>query len=121
LANNAAFQLGLVQTGTTLGPSATQNYNTLPAAAAPVAGTADAFANVPVNTAIDPPWSTASDGITFSTYLTNTGIGVSSAPSPNPFGSTLPGLALDSLAYAAQAQSSPFAQLGIGVNVSAFG
>jgi hypothetical protein len=121
LANEAAFQLSLVQTGATTAPVVTPNYNTLPAAQTPAAGTTDAFAYVATNTAIDPPWSTSSDGTTFSTYLDNTGIGVSSAPTPNPFGETLPGLELGALGSAASALYNPFAQLGIGVNVSAFG
>jgi hypothetical protein len=120
LANNAAFQLGLVQAGATTAP-VTSDYNTLPASAAPVVSTADAFANVPVNTAIDPPWSTASDGITFSSYLNNTGIGISSAPAPNPFGTTLSGLSLDSVDYATPAYADPFAQIGLGVNLSVLG
>jgi hypothetical protein len=121
LANNAAFQLSLVETGATTAPVATPDYNTLPTAQTPVAGTADAFAFVPTDTAIDPPWSTSADGTTFATYLDTTGIGVLSSPAPTPFGSTLPGLALGALASAAQAQANPFAQLGVGINVSALG
>lgn len=121
LANNAAFQLSLDQTGATSGSSTTQNYNVLPTAMVPVAVATNAFANVPTNTAIDPPWSTISDGITFLSYLDNTGIGVSSVATPNPFGSSLPGLGLGALGYADSAYANPFAQLGIGVNLSAFG
>jgi hypothetical protein len=120
-ANDAAFQLSLVQTGAGTAVSATPDYNTLPAAQASAGTATDAFAPVPVNTAIDPPWSTLSDSITFATHLGDTGIGVSSASAPNPFGTTLPGLALGSLASAAPAQPNPLAQLGLGIHLSALG
>jgi hypothetical protein len=120
-ANDAAFQLSLVQPGAGTAAPATPDYNTLPAAQ-PSTGTAtDAFAPVPINTAIDPPWSTLSDSITFATHLADTGIGVSTESAPNPFGTTLPALALGSLASAAEAQPNPFAQIGLGVNLSALG
>ena len=105
VANDAAFQLTLLR-------------NHLQARQVPAAEPINAFATTPVNTAIDPPWSASSDNITFQNYIVDTGIGVSSAPAPTPFGATLPALALGFLAPSAPAQPSPFAQHGIGINVS---
>ena len=106
LANNAAFQQSLLQASADATQTATPSYSS-------------AFAPTSASSAIDPPWSSASDSITFQPYLVDTFLSPTSSATPNPFGTTLPGLGLGSLAYAAPAQPNPFAQHGLGINVSA--
>jgi hypothetical protein len=106
LANNAAFQQSLLQATSDTAQAASPSYSS-------------AFAPSSASSAIDPPWSSASDSITFQPYLVDTFLSPTSTAAPNPFGTTLPGLGLGSLAYAAPAQPNPFAQHGLGINVSA--
>jgi hypothetical protein len=56
---------------------------------------------------------------TFQAYLVDTFLGVSSTPAPNPFGTTLSGNELGLPAYDLPAYVNPFAQHGLGINVSA--
>jgi hypothetical protein len=110
LANNAAFQQSLLQAPSSVAQTGVLGNDPN-----------QAFQASLVDSTLSGLSSTSSpssnDG--FQSYLTETYLGVSATPAPNPFGTTLAGLELGSLAYAAPAQPDPFAQLGIGINVSA--
>jgi hypothetical protein len=110
LANNAAFQQSLLQAPSSAAQTAVLGSDPN-----------QAFEASLVDTTLGGLSSTSSpssnDG--FQSYLTDTYLGVSATPTPNPFGTTLAALELGSLAYAAPAQPNPFAQEGIGINLSA--
>jgi len=110
VANNAAFQQSLLKAPSSAAQTAVLGNDPN-----------QAFQASLVDTTLGGLSSTSSpssnDG--FQSYLTATYLGVLATPAPNPFGTTLAGLELGSLAYAAPAQPNPFAQHGIGINVSA--
>jgi hypothetical protein len=95
VANNAAFQQSLIPAAPAAGPSATSSFNTLPA---------QGLGTTPNET--------------FQAYLVDTFLGVTSTPVPNPFGTTLPGNELGLPAYDLPVYVNPFAQHGLGINVS---
>ncbi len=119
LANNATFQSQL-QTYSDAEQAAPALYNTLPTTQVLGGNANDAFAASLTDTLLNPALSTFADtNNTFPSYLVDTYLAVSSAPTPNPFGATLSGLALDTSGFAVlPASPNPFAQHGVGINVS---
>jgi len=118
LANNAGFQQSLLQTNADAAQSATSSYNALPLTQVLGNDPNAAFQASLVDTSLTALSPTSSNDA-FPTYLTDTYLGASSTPAPNPFGTTLAELALGSPAYSTPVVPNPFAQQGLGIHVSA--